>query len=420
MLKATKAYNFILLFLLFAILNATFFFVISDFYYVQRLQLPTIFNWNKFLVGTAIIALAIGTITFVKVRPFIYLFLVIILCVQLFPAVILYEYVHNDFRTVLSVLILISLIVFFSFIKFKTRSFKLREKEGFNLLIIVSLIGLIPFLIVYFPHIQLKNLLLIDIYETRGDVTLGVNNLYTTYTYQWFAKYIIPSLLIFSFLYKRKLVALASILAMIFLFLCGANKAVYFGILMVIIFSYGDHFSKAKYFILFLFLVCSFGLLAYIIFDYNELLRLSIRRLIFIPSILDILYFEFFDNNYLYWSENILSRWLKSPYNIYHSHLIGIEYFGTERMNANNGIFSDGFLNWGMAGVAINSIILSMSLSFISQLNVHSRFFGLYFLLFVAVISSSMTTVLITHGLIFLLIFSQIFLKDTERSLSEL
>src|SRR5690606_2655218 len=142
-------------------------------------------------------------------------------------------------------------------------------------------------------------------------------------------KYILPSILVFGLAYKKRTVVFGSVLAMVFLFLCGANKAVYFGIFMVIVFSFGDHFSKIKYFLLFVVLVALFGLFAFYAFDNTEIIRLSIRRLIFVPPLLDIVYFDFFENNHLYWSESIMSAWIEPQYYLHHSYLIGEKYFNS-------------------------------------------------------------------------------------------
>jgi fructose-specific phosphotransferase system IIC component len=84
-------------------------------------------------------------------------------------------------------------------------------------------------------------------------------------------------------------------------------------------------------------------------------------------------------------------------------------------MGANNGIVSDGFSNAGILGVIINGLFLGSYISVIKCLNISHKFYGLYFLLLISIISSSLPVVLLTHGGIALVIFALILQKNTTK-----
>ncbi|WP_299430992.1 hypothetical protein [uncultured Maribacter sp.] len=162
------------------------------------------------------------------------------------------------------------------------------------------------------------------------------------------------------------------------------------------------------------------SLIISVVFNNNFLMVMSIRRTVFLPSLLDILYFNFFEENHLYWSETFNGVFFNYPYKHPHAFIIGEKYFGTIIWNANNGVISDGFMNFGMLGVFINSILIALYFSFLNQLNISSKFFGIFFLLFFVIISSSLTTVMLTHGGILLLFVSFFILKNSQSKMNDL
>ena len=406
-----------LLIMLLGLLNYTYFFVISKFYYLQKLDMSAEFSSSKFIIGSILGLSMIVIISMIKIKPFAYAFLVLVITVQVIPAIILYQYSHNDLRVLFSPIVFFCLIALFSHIKIRFRSLNIPPNKTYKILIIFSFLTLLPFIIVYLPYIDLSNLILQNIYETRAAVAQNVDNLFTTYMYNILARYVFPTLLIIAIARKNWTIVLYSILAVVFLFLAGANKAIYFGLVLVLLFSFGTYFDKAKYFILFLGSVTILGLFEYFMNDSNFILMYSTRRLVFIPPIMDIIYFEFFDGRPIYWSESLLSKWIIYPYHLFHSYLIGEVYFGTKEWNSNNGIFSDGFMNFGMVGVLVNCLIVAPLISFFLHLNISPRLFGIFFLLFISIISSALSTVFLTYGLFFLIFYSQFLLKDTYLSL---
>src|SRR5690606_12286613 len=140
------------------------------------------------------------------------------------------------------------------------------------------------------------------------------------------------------------------------------------------------------------------------------------RRVFFLPAILDVGYFSFFDSAPLYWSESIFKHFLTYPYDLPSKNLVSEYVTNDVASNANNGIISDGFMNLGFVGALLNIFFVSIVYGIINSLNIHHRFFGLIFLLFFTFYSSFFFTSMLTQGGFLLLIISYFFLKDTANS----
>ena len=132
--------------------------------------------------------------------------------------------------------------------------------------------------------------------------------------------------------------------------------------------------------------------------------------------LLDISYLDFFEGKPLYWSESVLKQFFEYPYDIRHEYLIGELYFNNDAMAANNGLISDGFMNLGSWGVAINVFIVAGYFMILNSLKIPPKYFGLYFLVIFSFLSSSLSIVLMTHGALVLLLIS-IFLLNQKRDL---
>lgn len=273
--------------------------------------------------------------------------------------------------------------------------------NNFILIIIWSLliICLVPVVAAHGIHIRLNMLLLDDVYDVRRISRLN-NTMLSVYSYFWLAKVICPLGIIYGNEQKKKLLMIFSSLVLIYLFMTTGHKSVLFSILIIFAFYFGKNEMKNKFrvivkssFILFLAII-----LLTVAFKINEPQSLLIRRLFFIPAILNFYYFDFFDNNYIFYSNSYLSFILDYPFSKEPPHLVGSFYFNSEEMSANNGYISDGFSNLGNIGVLINIIISSMLFRRFKIYNVPPKYLGLLFIMLYAIQGSSLSTVLITHG----------------------
>ncbi|GGI56287.1 O-antigen polymerase [Winogradskyella haliclonae] len=304
-------------------------------------------------------------------------------------------------------------VVYFSRVKIPLHKIPtVNKKQALLILFLLCSLGIIPYLIAYGPYINLKNLLLIDVYETRLNVR-GINNPYFGYTYSLYTKILLPLLIVFALELKKWWIAIIGVLYVILFYLFGAHKTVYLGLIVILIFY---RFTYLKTIIKLIkisnILIVISAVLAFFKFDY--LWILLFRRVHFTPAILDLQYLQFFEGKHTYWSQSFLNFIKDYPFEKPYTKLIGEYYFKNPDMNANNGLISEGFMNFGSIGVLVNILIVSVYFMILSNLNIKYRYFGIYLLVVLAFISSSTLTVLLTHGAFALLILSIFLLNEKE------
>ncbi|MCL6274276.1 hypothetical protein M3P19_09660 [Muricauda sp. 2012CJ35-5] len=241
-----------------------------------------------------------------------------------------------------------------------------------------------------------------------------LTNPYFGYTYSIYTKIAIPLIIVLSLELRKLLWTLLGVGYLILFYLFGAHKTVYAGLLIVLVFYRFSYLQSVKLMVKFSagFLIACL-ILALIAIDYPWIL--TFRRVHFIPTLLDICYVDFFINKPIYWSESILKSFVEYPYDVRHTNLIGEIYFNRPDMSANNGLVSDGVMNFGTLGVAINIVIISIYFMILNNLNIPSKYFGIMVLVIFSFISSSLFTVLLTHGGIALLIVSIFLLKKKKQ-----
>jgi len=185
------------------------------------------------------------------------------------------------------------------------------------------------------------------------------------------------------------------------------------GLLVVLIFYRFSFAQSVKFIVKYSsLLVVLFTIVA--IFGYDYPWILSFRRVHFIPTLLDICYLDFFEGNYLYWSESILKSFVEYPYDMRATNLIGETYFNRPDMSANNGLISEGYMNFGTWGVLINTVIVGSYFAILNSLKIPAKYFGLFVLTMFSFLSSSVFTVLLTHGGLALLIVSVFILNNKK------
>ncbi len=201
------------------------------------------------------------------------------------------------------------------------------------------------------------------------------------------------------------------------------NKAIALGVILFIDFSIGGHKSvlaklliciagyrffdkfKISWMSWSLFVFTIFAGLEKLLLDSYLLIGLIIRRVLYVPALLNYYYYDFFTINEVDYFQQGFLRWFgfSSSYNINISHIIGYYYFNNIDTGANNGLFSDAYSNLGVAGVLVMPFVLVFIIRIIgSAAKGLSKKFHLLAILITAfgLISSSFSTVLLTHGIL--------------------
>lgn len=374
------------------------------------------YDGNEFMLLISHIIPIVLTVLpiFLSSSQLIYSVLSLMTILLIYPSTIIYQHLHADFRVVvMNTIYFLAVYLVSKHFKFKLHVSKIKEGQKVWLLLIVTGILLIPFIVIFGSKINFQNLLLNNIYEAR-DLQKDLSNPYTGYVYFPLTNVLIPLLLLISFLHKEYFKAAVAIIMLLFMFLVGGHKAVFFGTFLTIYFYFGNYYQKIKLFFIGISIVLITGLLTYKFYHDFFVTALITRRIFFLPAILEVGYFDFFSGKPIFWSYSIFKFFIDYPFDLAPPHLIGLHVLDNSITHANNGTLSDGFMNLGIPGVIINILMVSFVFSVLDSLDISHRFFGLIFLLFFTFMSVYFFIVMITYGGFLFLIVGHFFLKNTR------
>jgi hypothetical protein len=171
------------------------------------------------------------------------------------------------------------------------------------------------------------------------------------------------------------------------------------------------HYSKLRLFLLGIVLLFCFLRLLSDLIGLTLLESLFIRRLFYIPALLNIYFFEYFNDLKLLYSGSFLSLLIDYPLERVPAREIGFVYFNSEDMSANNGYLSDGFANLGSVGIVISIFVTSWVFKFFKAYHVSPKYYGLIFVTFYAFQGSGLSASLFTHGVLLLTLLIPFFLR---------
>ncbi len=350
-----------------------------------------------------------------------FLYVVYLLLIFFFyiPNSILFSMGNGTLSPFLSNLFFVAVFISSGFIHFKLPKYEISEKNRMYVLIVLSLLFLIPIVYTFRGDINLKTLLLKQIYLTRdefSDKMTGVIN----YFYHLSVKTILPISLVFFMIRKKPAFIVIYILALLYLFVISGNKFVYFTAITLVCFYYvgKDYTSKIRYF--FIVTILLFALFP--IIDYAIIKSVKpifsgtfVNRFLFIPSLLTQWYFDFFEGKPFYFAEShFFNHFVKSPYDMPVGFLISKTYLNTTDTYANNGIVSDGFMNLGYFGVLLFSFLFSLLFALFNSIKVNIGYFGMFFSYIYIILSAPFMSTFITGGILLFILLAIFILKKKE------
>ena len=240
------------------------------------------------------------------------------------------------------------------------------------------------------------------------------------YIINWLPKVFIPSLMGLSLFYKKRFSMLIAVFLQFFMFLTTANKTIYFSIFFIlgIYFIITVFSEKCMYFLaLGLAALHALGVLLLNRFGNIFLFSTISYRLSAVPANVSYQHYIFFsENKKLYFSENFIGRLLgiESPYDEAASYMLG--YKGS---NSNTGVFGDAYDNGGFIVMIIYMIILSIILAYIDRkyASAHNpkllaTVVSILSYSIIGLNDTSLTIVLFTGGLVFILLIIKIFVEQ--------
>ncbi len=355
---------------------------------------------------------------YLPVKPSVFAASVVIKMLFLIPSLVFFVMMNSDFRIVLSMFLLDTFFIVFSFFNYNFKSYQIRFENQILILITILIVLLIPIIFSFGMNLNFNLLLFKDIYKTRI-AARQVSSPFVDYCMFWSSKVIIPIIIVYGLIFKKYIISLIGILALILVFMIsGAHKAILISLFIVLLFFLFNNYYK-KIFV-FTFLVASLmvsGMILYKYFNFITLEDLLLRRTLLDSSLLDTIYFDFFDNNHMYLSHSIFKYFIDNPYDMQPSYVIGAKYFHSSLNNSGNGIISDGFMNFGMMGVFLSIIISVVILNFISTAKLNPKFFGLVFIIIYGFSCTGILTNILTGGIFLIILLIQFFLKNKNYSL---
>ncbi|MFD2923009.1 oligosaccharide repeat unit polymerase [Halobacillus naozhouensis] len=292
----------------------------------------------------------------------------------------------------------------------KTKSIKLPLLREGNKVAIFTLLGISVFVYGYLlatGGLQRINLNLLQVYETREAYSENTNTL-VGYLLPWQAHVVNLFFLIFGLIKRNKGLIITTLLLQLLLFSMTNFKSFLFAPLVVVglyyLFNKGFKNSLLLFISISLSSSMAFLIVLYRLTDNVMLLSLFLRRLFFVPAKLHYVYFEYFEGISKYkLSMNILSFVFEKPYNVGPVDLISRELYD-KNLSPNVGIFGDGYLNFGLLGILIFIIILSVILILLDSVSVNSPLIlsmSIIIIPSMALVNSAMFTSFVTHGILF-------------------
>ena len=347
----------------------------------------------------------------------LYIFLLLIIFI---PEQIFYAYSDASrlvFYSIISFFLILSL---FSTLKFKVRTVFMPDRVKYYILIVFSLLLVLPIFMDFKLNINPKVFALQEIYDVRA-VYKTQMSFFSSYTFWWMAKVVVPVMFVYSLIRKNYKFAIFSIVILMYLFLVSGHKSVYFTPIVILFYYFigKDYNKKIKLSLIYLSIFLILINIPDLLMDRYLFKSLFVRRVFFVSTLLNEFYFEYFQHNSVYLSHSIFSNFLSYPYDVTPAYIIGEEYFGRPEMSANNGIISDGFMNFGYVGVVVFSTIFSLILSLFNSIKINPKYFGIFIFYILIFRGSAFLTVFLTHGFWLVILFAFIIFPKKDNILKK-
>ena len=371
-------------------------------------------GWSYKLYGGVIFLLSSFFFLVIKSR-FIFTVSAVIQLFFMVPNIIFWMNTGSN-GVVISLTFILLLVMNFGGFDFKRiRTIPLAISEQALVLTVLSLALLVPLFSAFSIHWNLDLFKFGSaIYDIRKEADLSSHPV-VGYIFSPYVKVLIPLLIGFGMVNKKASLSLIGLGLMLIVFLMSPHKSIFFGALVVVLFAllptHRVQLSALLGAIICLTLTGMFlegkGVL--------EVSSLLVRRVFFLPAYLNSCYLEFFAGENLYYSYGFMRHFMDYPFELEPAKLIGQAYFDSAKTNANNGILSDFVINLGYAGAFLGMVIIGLIFKFFDALDIHPKYFGLFFVFIFTLLSSGFTVVMITHGGMLLIVLSYFILSGTKR-----
>lgn len=287
-------------------------------------------------------------------------------------------------------------------------------------LLILSWAGILA--IILLGGLKYLNFDMSKVYDFRDAAS---NNLPGVFGYisPLISKVLLPFSFLLAFVQRDKISAMLSFFGSVIMFGLTAHKGPLFYPFVVLGVYYvsGKNNFIEKLLFVYLFIVV-LALIDFILFGGNVVGSLAFRRSYLVPAFLNYTYYDFFSTNpFYYWSQSKVSLGLSEmTYSLSPANLIGLEYFGSEETGANTGWIGSGYMNAGLLGMALYSVIIGYLMRI---LNTYSKNIDKRVLISILtapmltlIASSDLPSAFLNHGLLLsLVLFSMFSIPSSQK-----
>lgn len=327
------------------------------------------------------------------------------------PCIVLYIYMDAHFIVYLFVYYAILLIASLKMSKFSFNKSNSKSLDSESLDIVISIIecvvvAIITFIWVVYAKMRINFDFSSEVYVYRMEARSYSMPTFLSYGFAM-ARAVIPLLIVYNLNYKKYVPALVMFFTQIIIFFVDGTKSTLFNLALELLAYF--YLLNGKRFIIgmtkFFFGISTISAVEHILLHSSIISKYIIRRLFFVPALLNYQYFEYFETHEYDYYRQSLGFLGKSPYSLSLAKTIGAEYFGDAQMSANNGLFSDAYANLGFIGVFVMPIAIVFVFKIIESVtdNLPKKIWIVCVIqAFFAFNSSTFFTVLLTHGIIFI------------------
>lgn len=248
----------------------------------------------------------------------------------------------------------------------------------------------------YYTHFRL-NFSLLNVYDLRMEIR--ELNIPTLLVYFWAPAGNVLPIILAILIEKRKWLPALGVIFVIFLnFSINGMKSVLFKLLLCLFFYFffrhKNILGKVHYLFVMLVVV---SLLEWWIYDSYFISAILVRRVLFLPALLDSFYYEYILENGPVFYDGEQTKDITFG--------MGTEYFDSKEMYANNGMFTDAFVNLGYWGCLVYPFIYAIFFKLCdSAFRGHNSqvMFFVTLLIVITLLNSIFTISMLTHGLVLL------------------
>ncbi|WP_123907985.1 oligosaccharide repeat unit polymerase [Chryseobacterium sp. G0162] len=258
-----------------------------------------------------------------------------------------------------------------------------------------------------------------DVYDVRAqykEITEG--NILTRYLVGWMGYVVNIFLLLYALQTKNLKLLIFSVVFQLYIFTLMALKshlaAYILAALLFFVFKKYRTLSSFKFLAFTVIFILSLSFVDFI--TGNDLLEMLItRRIMVVPSQLTYYHFDFFEHrSKTYWAFSVFKDIFSYPYKLPPPNIIGEKHFGNEKMTAVVNLFIEGYTAFGYCGVVMVTLLLKELLKAIDYMFIKRSGRNMIIVIILLglcniINSTSIFTMLLTHGWFILILLITIF-----------